>query len=169
MTIITCGILGWVLISGMRTPAEVPTSLRFTWASVGVLPLIFGALVCFTSIDRVYFGIHYWSCFSADSSDLAISRATLNVRAFPKLKKSLRTRSELIPSTRKSPRKRSLCSTGYLASFTRILSFAINSSRESTLWKGVKLPCCYQLIWVWFHEVFKSFPVVVQVFLLVCR
>ena len=96
----------------------------------------------------------------------------MNVRAFPTLKQSFRTRSEFIPSsTRKSLRNRSLCSTGKLASFKRILNLAMNYSRgrQSTLSKVVKLTCSYQQICLRLHEIFKSFPVVAQPFPLLSR
>lgn len=41
MTTMACGILRWALISEMRTPSAVPTSIWYTWASVRVLSLIF--------------------------------------------------------------------------------------------------------------------------------
>ena len=96
----------------------------------------------------------------------------MNVRAFPTLKQSFRTRSEFIPSsTRKSLRNRSLCSTGKLASFKRILNLAMNYSRgrQSTLSKVVKLTCSYQQICLRLHEISKSFPVVSQLFPLLSR
>lgn len=117
-------------------------------ASVRVLLLISVAVVSFRRIDGLYFGIHELQLFLCWLFWLCHLTSCVELGGISHLKVLLGYTVRVL-STRKSLRKRSLCSivsllhknSWFCSKFFKI---------ENTLSQVMKLPRRYQFIWVWF-------------------